>query len=69
MTQHLISTAVELLVCDLCDGVGDVDCLQCGGSGSTEPIGGPAATCPSCRGAGLVLCPDCDGEGHVATMG
>lgn len=55
----------ELLVCDLCDGVGDVDCLQCGGSGSTAAIGGPAATCPSCTGVGMTCCPECDGAGHV----
>ena len=55
----------DSLACDLCEGVGDVDCLQCGGSGATEPIGGPAATCPGCRGAGFVRCPECGGSGVV----
>ena len=55
----------DSLACDLCEGIGDVDCLQCGGSGATEPIGGPAATCPGCRGAGLVCCPECGGSGIV----
>jgi hypothetical protein len=64
--MHPHDFAAELLVCDLCDGVGDVDCLQCGGSGATDAIAGPAETCPTCSGAGLTCCPECEGSGAVA---
>jgi DnaJ-class molecular chaperone len=65
----LNASTTELSICDLCDGVGEVDCLQCGGTGSTDAIASPAATCPSCAGVGMICCPECEGDGQLADRG
>ncbi len=47
--------------CDKCGGTGDLECKKCGGSGIYKP----ARTCPKCNGAGVfeVECRRCGGTG------
>jgi hypothetical protein len=46
------------IVCDDCDGRGDVPCSKCDGMGKW--------TCPSCRGDGKNTCSSCFGKGEIA---
>jgi hypothetical protein len=50
--------------CDVCSGVGTVECEQCEGNGSVQSEdGGELVDCEACSASGQIHCEDCDGEG------
>ena len=48
--------------CSQCDGAGEIDCIQCYGSGKHGAD--PGKPCVYCNGSGRQACPDCGGSGH-----
>ena len=50
-----------LVICPTCDGNGDIECDECGGTGE-------GGKCKNCDGTGEVddmICTHCDGDGYV----
>jgi DnaJ-class molecular chaperone len=54
--------------CPVCEGMGEVKCATCGGSGRIAPFAPMAQgviLCPVCGGSGYVVCWNCNGSGEV----
>ncbi len=49
--------------CSRCDGTGEIDCIQCYGSGRHGNYPNPE-TCAHCGGSGKQTCIDCGGSGE-----